>query len=410
MQNLLNRFLDYARFNTSPDEANSASPSTVRQMLFAERLAHELEQTGLSDVILDGNGYLMATLPANTRSKHPVVGFIAHMDTSPEAPSENVNPLVHNDYDGGDIILNQDPVIILSPDDFPELAGYRGQTIITTDGMTLLGADDKAGVAEIVTAMEYLVAHPELKHGTIRIAFTPDEEIGRGADHFDVRAFGASYAYTLDGGGIGELEYENFNAAAATVTVRGRSVHPGTAKDTMINSIMLARELDALLPQGERPEHTTGYQGFFHLYDIRGSVEETIMKYIIRDHDPVRFNDRKKKLSDAAAEIKRKHRGAEVTVGLRDQYFNMKEIIEANYHIVEEAVRAYRKAGIEPVIKPVRGGTDGARLSFMGLPCPNLFTGGHNYHGRYEYIPLQSMEKAVEVIINLCISDNNIEK
>ncbi len=410
MKTLLNRFLDYARFDTSPDEANSSSPSSVRQMLFAERLAHELEQTGLSDVILDGNGYLMATLPANTRSKQPVVGFIAHMDTSPEAPSGNVNPLVHNDYDGGDIVLNRDPVIILSPDDFPELAGYRGQTIITSDGMTLLGADDKAGVAEIVTAMEYLVAHPELKHGTIRIAFTPDEEIGRGADHFDVRAFGAGYAYTLDGGGIGELEYENFNAAAATVTVRGRSVHPGTAKDTMINSIMLAHELDALIPQGERPEHTAGYQGFFHLYDIRGSVEETVMKYIIRDHDPVRFSDRKKILSDAVAEIKRRHRGAEVNVGIRDQYFNMKEIIEANYHIVEEAVRAYRKAGIEPVIKPVRGGTDGARLSFMGLPCPNLFTGGHNYHGRFEYIPLQSMEKAVEVIINLCISANNTEK
>ena len=410
MQNLLNRFLDYARFDTSPDEANSATPSSIRQMLFAERLAHELEQIGLSDVTLDGNGYLMATLPANTQSKSPVVGFIAHMDTSPEAPSGNVNPLVHNDYDGGDIILKQDPVIVLSPDDFPELAGYRGQTIITSDGMTLLGADDKAGVAEIVTAMEYLVAHPELKHGTIRIAFTPDEEIGRGADHFDVRAFGATYAYTLDGGGVGELEYENFNAAAATVTVRGRSVHPGTAKDTMINSIMLAQELDALLPQGERPEYTTGYQGFFHLYDIRGSVEETVMKYIIRDHDPIRFSDRKKILSDAAAEIKSRHRGAEVNVGLRDQYFNMKEIIEANYHIVEEAIRAYRKAGIEPVIKPVRGGTDGARLSFMGLPCPNLFTGGHNYHGRFEYIPLQSMEKAVEVIINLCISANNTEK
>lgn len=407
MQNLLNRFLDYVRFDTSPDEANSASPSSIRQMLFAERLAHELEQIGLSDATLDGNGYVMATLPANTGSERPVVGFIAHMDTSPEAPSENVNPLVHNDYNGGDIILNGDPQIVLSPDDFPELAGYIGQTIITTDGTTLLGADDKAGVAEIVTAMEYLIAHPELKHGKIRIAFTPDEEIGRGADNFDVSAFGAGYAYTLDGGGIGELEYENFNAAAATVTVRGRSVHPGTAKDTMINSIMLARELDALLPQEERPEHTSGYQGFFHLYDIRGSVEETVMKYIIRDHDPVRFSDRKKILSDAAAEIKRRHRSAAVNVGLRDQYFNMKEIIEANYHIVEEAVRAYRKAGVEPVIKPVRGGTDGARLSFMGLPCPNLFTGGHNYHGRFEYIPLQSMEKAVEVIVNLCISVNN---
>ncbi|MFZ2286140.1 MAG: peptidase T [Bacteroidales bacterium] len=404
MQNLLNRFLEYVRFDTSPDEANSDTPSSIRQMLFAERLAHELEQIGLSGVTLDGNGYLMSTLPANSPEKRPVVGFIAHMDTSPEAPSGNVIPLVHNDYDGENIILNRDPEIILSPDDFPDLNAYRGQTIITTDGRTLLGADDKAGVAEIVTAMEYLMARPELEHGTVRIGFTPDEEIGRGADHFDVRVFGADYAYTLDGGGIGELEYENFNAAAATVTVRGRSVHPGTAKDTMINSIMLARELDALLPGEERPEHTSGYQGFFHLYDIRGSVEETVAKYIIRDHDPVRFSERKKILNDAAAEIRRRYRGAVVNVGLRDQYFNMKEIIEANYYIIEEAVRAYRKAGIEPVIKPVRGGTDGARLSFMGLPCPNLFTGGHNYHGRFEYIPLQSMEKAVEVIVNLCLS------
>ncbi len=410
MQNLLNRFLDYARFDTSPDEGNSDSPSSIRQMLFAERLAHELEQTGLSDVTLDGNGYIMATLPANIRTRRPVVGFIAHMDTSPEAPSGNVNPLVHRDYDGGDIILNSDPEVILSPLDFPELAGYRGQTIITSDGRTLLGADDKAGIAEIVTAMEYLVAHPELKHGTIKIAFTPDEEIGRGADHFDVKAFGADHAFTLDGGGIGELEYENFNAAAATVTIKGRSVHPGTAKDTMINSIMLACELDALLPGKERPEQTTGYEGFFHLYDIRGSVEETVMKYIIRDHDPVRFSDRKKILNDAAGEIRKRYTGVVVTVGLRDQYFNMKEIIEANYHIVEEAIRAYRKAGIEPVIKPVRGGTDGSRLSFMGLPCPNLFTGGHNYHGRFEYIPLQSMEKAVEVIVNICLSDNNTTK
>ena len=404
MQNLLNRFIEYARFDTSPDEANSDSPSSIRQMLFAERLAHELEQTGLAEVTLDGNGYLMATLPANSPEERPVVGFIAHMDTSPEAPSANVIPLVHTDYDGGNIILNRDPEIILSPDDFPELKGYRGQTIITTDGRTLLGADDKAGIAEIVTAMEYLMAHPEMEHGKVRIGFTPDEEIGRGADHFDVRAFGADYAYTLDGGGIGELEYENFNAAAATVTIRGRSVHPGTAKDTMINSIMLAREFDALLPGEERPEHTSGYQGFYHLYDIRGSVEETVAKYIIRDHDPVRFSERKKILNDAAAEIRRRYRGAVIKVGLRDQYFNMKEIIEANYYIVEEAVRAYRKAGIEPVIKPVRGGTDGSRLSFMGLPCPNLFTGGHNYHGRFEYIPLQSMEKAVEVIVNLCLS------
>ncbi|MCK7529897.1 MAG: peptidase T [Marinilabiliales bacterium] len=404
MQNLLNRFLDYVRFDTSPDETNSTSPSSIKQILFAERLRDELEKAGLADVTLDGNGYVMATLPANTGSRRPVVGFIAHMDTSPESPSEKVNPLVHRDYDGGDIVLNRDAGTILSPNDFPELARYLGQTIITSDGTTLLGADDKAGIAEIITAVEYLLANPGLEHGKIRIAFTPDEEIGRGADHFDVKAFGADYAYTLDGGGIGELEYENFNAAAATVTVRGRSVHPGTAKDAMINSIMVARELDALLPSGERPEQTSGYEGFFHLYDIKGSVEETVMKYIIRDHDPVRFSERKKQLNEAASEIRKEHKGATVTVVQKDQYFNMKEIIEANYYIVEEAIEAYRKAGIEPVIKPVRGGTDGARLSFMGLPCPNLFTGGHNYHGRHEYIPLQSMEKAVEVIINLCLS------
>ena len=405
MQNLLNRFLEYVRIDTSPDEANSHSPSSERQRVFAGRLAEELSAIGMADVTLDGNGYVMATLPANTATEGTVVGFIAHMDTSPESPSENVNPLVHPNYDGGDMILNPRQGIILSPKDFPELSRYVGQTIITSDGTTLLGADDKAGVAEIVTAMEYLLAHPDLKHGMIRIAFTPDEEIGRGADHFDVSSFGASYAYTLDGGGIGELEYENFNAAAATVTVRGRSVHPGTAKDTMINSIMLARELDSLLPNCERPEHTSDYEGFFHLYDIKGSVEESVMKYIIRDHDPGKFIDRKKKLEEAATEIRKRYKGASVTVVLKDQYFNMKEIIEANYHIVEEAVKAYRKAGVEPVIKPVRGGTDGARLSFMGLPCPNLFTGGHNYHGRHEYIPLQSMEKAVEVIVNLCIID-----
>jgi tripeptide aminopeptidase len=328
------------------------------------------------------------------------------MDTSPEAPSDGINPLVHTNYDGKELILNAERSIILSPADFPELASYRGQTIITTDGTTLLGADDKAGIAEIVTACEYLIANPALRHGRIRIAFTPDEEIGRGADNFDVRRFGADYAYTLDGGGIGELEYENFNAAAATVEVKGRSVHPGTAKDTMINSVMVAMHLDSLLPDRERPEFTEGYEGFFHLYDVRGSVEETVMKYIIRDHDPVRFSERKKQLNSAVRATEGSFPGAAVRAVMKDQYFNMKEIIEANYHIIESAIAAYRMAGIEPVIKPVRGGTDGARLSFMGLPCPNLFTGGHNYHGRFEYIPLQSMEKAVEVIVNLCISVN----
>ncbi|MDX9773585.1 MAG: peptidase T [Bacteroidales bacterium] len=410
MKNLLNRFLEYVSADTRPDDSCQESPSSINQMLFAERLADELEKTGLKAVSLDGNGYVMATLPATTAAECPVVGFIAHMDTSPDAPSANINPLVHANYDGGDILINEAHKIVLSPDDFTELSAYKGDTIITTDGMTLLGADDKAGIAEIITACEYLIANPHLEHGTIRIAFTPDEEIGRGADNFDVKSFGADYAYTLDGGGIGELEYENFNAAAATVTVRGRGVHPGTAKDIMINSIMVAHELDSLLPDRERPEFTTGYEGFYHLYDTKGSVEETVMKYIIRDHDPARFSDRKKILNDAAVQIRTKYKGAEVSVSIRDQYFNMKEIIEANYYIIEEAIEAYRKAGIEPVIKPVRGGTDGARLSFMGLPCPNLFTGGHNYHGRFEYIPLQSMEKAVEVIINLCLSEKKSPK
>ena len=404
MKNLLDRFLDYVRFNTRPDESSASSPSSVSQMLFAEKLTDELKSIGLSDILLDGNGYVMASLPANTKSPRPVIGFIAHMDTSPEAPPGDTNPLVHRNYDGSDIMLDARAKIKLSPNEFPELKGYEGKTLITSDGVTLLGADDKAGIAEIITAMEYLIANPSLKHGTVKIGFTPDEEIGRGADHFDVKAFGADYAYTIDGGAVGELEYENFNAAAATVNITGRSVHPGTAKDTMINSIMVAKELDGLLPPDERPEKTSGYEGFFHLYDIRGGVEETVMKYIIRDHDPYKFSERKKKMRLAVNEIRKRYSEARLSLNMKDQYFNMKEIIESNWYIIEAAREAYIKAGIEPVIQPVRGGTDGARLSFMGLPCPNIFTGGHNFHGRYEYIPLESMEKAVEVIINLCLS------
>jgi len=401
MQKLLYRFLDYARFDTRPDENSTSCPSSASQMLFAKKLGAELVNTGLTEVTIDGNGYVMATLPANTRSKRPVLGFISHMDTSPEAPSGKINPQVHHEYSGGDILLNPEKKIKLSPKEFRELKQYKGQTIITTDGLTLLGADDKAGIAEIITAMEYLVSHPEIKHSKIRIAFTPDEEIGRSADRFDVKAFGAEFAYTVDGGGLGELEYENFNAAAVTLTIKGRSVHPGTAKGTMMNSVMIAKEFDALLPARERPEFTEGYEGFFHLFDIKGSVEETTMKYIIRDHDPDNFAARKKVISDNVTLIRRKYKGTEVKVLMKDQYYNMKKIIESNYFLIDNAVKAYRKAGVEPDIKPVRGGTDGARLSFMGLPCPNIFTGGHNYHGRYEYIPLQSMEKAVEVIINL---------
>jgi len=401
MKNLLDRFMGYVRNDTMPDEESSTCPSTERQLRFAEKIAGELRSIGMTEVCLDSNGYVMATLPATDDKNSTVIGFIAHMDTSPEAPSANVRPLIHEKYNGNDIILNAEKNITLSVNDFPEIKNYKGQTIITSDGLTLLGADDKAGIAEIVTAMETLIKHHELSHGKIRVGFTPDEEIGRGADKFDVAAFGADYAYTIDGGEIGELEYENFNAASAVIKIGGRNVHPGTAKGQMINSILLSQRVNSLLPENEKPEFTTGHEGFFHLFDIRGSVEETTMKYIIRDHDLERFNLRKKQIEDAASKVRSENNGAQIDVVIRDQYYNMKEIIENHYHIIEKAITAFRQAGVEPKIKPVRGGTDGARLSYMGLPCPNIFTGGHNYHGRFEYIPLESMSKAVEVIINI---------
>ncbi len=401
MKNLLDRFMGYVRNDTMPDEESSTCPSTERQLRFAEKIAGELRSIGMTEVCLDSNGYVMATLPANDDKNSTVIGFIAHMDTSPEAPSANVRPLIHEKYNGNDIILNAEKNITLSVNDFPEIKNYKGQTIITSDGLTLLGADDKAGIAEIVAAMETLIKHHELSHGKIRVGFTPDEEIGRGADKFDVAAFGADYAYTVDGGEIGELEYENFNAASAVIKIGGRNVHPGTAKGQMINSILLSQRVNSLLPENEKPEFTTGHEGFFHLFDIRGSVEETTMKYIIRDHDLERFNLRKKQIEDAASKVRSENNGAQIDVVIRDQYYNMKEIIENHYHIIEKAITAFRQAGVEPKIKPVRGGTDGARLSYMGLPCPNIFTGGHNYHGRFEYIPLESMSKAVEVIINI---------
>ncbi len=403
MDKLLERFLRYTRENTMADEGSSDSPSSERQRRFARMIANELREIGMKDVTLDDNGYIMATLPSTINDSKGIVGFIAHMDTSPDAPSENIKPLVHHNYNGNDIILNHDKGIILSVTDFPELKNYEGQTIITSDGTTLLGADDKAGMAEIITAMEILLAHPEKPHGKIRIAFTPDEEIGRGADRFDIERFGADIGYTVDGGKTGELEYENFNAALATITIRGRNVHPGTAKGAMINSIHLAKLIDSLLPSVERPEHTSGYDGFFHLYDLRGSVEETTMRYLIRDHDISLFNKRKALLENAVSKTAAEFSGAVIEISIKDQYFNMKEVIERNFFIVENAVKAYEKAGITADIKPVRGGTDGSRLSFMGLPCPNIFTGGHNYHGRYEFIPLESMHKAVEVIINISI-------
>jgi len=401
----LERFLNYARENTMSDEDSPTCPSTERQRVFARKLAEELKAIGLKEVSLDDNGYIMATLPSNKKEQTPVIGFIAHMDTSPEAPSEKVNPVIHHNYDGTDIVLNPSDDNILSVADFPDLKKYKGQTIITSDGTTLLGADDKAGITEIVTAMEVLIANPAIAHGKIRIAFTPDEEIGRGADRFDIKKYGTEYAYTLDGGEIGELEYENFNAAQAIINIKGRNVHPGTAKGTMINAIHLAQKINSLLPPDEKPEFTSDYEGFFHLFEIKGAVEEASMKYIIRDHDAKRFLIRKQQIEEAVANVRSEYRRAVIDVNIKDQYFNMKEIIEKNYFIVENAIKAYNKAGIEPLIKPVRGGTDGARLSFEGLPCPNIFTGGHNYHGRFEFIPLESMRKAVEVIVNIACGD-----
>ncbi len=352
----------------------------------------------------------MATLPSNCINKIPIIGFIAHMDTSPDMSGKNVNPQVIRDYDGKDILLNEKKKVTLSPADFPEILNYKGQDLVTTDGTTLLGADDKAGIAEIMAAMEYLVRHPNMKHGTIRIGFTPDEEIGRGADHFDVKKFGADFAYTVDGGEMGELEYENFNAALATITIHGRNVHPGTAKDKMINAIHLAMELNQMLPVNERPEFTTGREGFFHLIDFNGSVEQTKIRYLIRDHNRTKFEEKKKLITDCSKLLNLKYGPDRFTLVLKDQYYNMREKLEPVMHIVNLAKNAMKAEEIKPIIKPIRGGTDGARLSFMGLPCPNLFTGGHNYHGKYEFIPIPSMVKAVRVIlriIQLSVNQNN---
>lgn len=402
MENVVNRFLRYAKIDTQSDEYSESIPSTEKQLTLARMLVGELNELGLTDISLDENGYVMATLEANTEvNKFPVIGLIAHMDTSPDFTAENVNPTIHKNYDGKDIVLNEKENIILSPADFPELLNYQGQDLITTDGTTLLGADDKAGVAEIMTAMAWLKEHPDVEHGTIRIAFTPDEEIGRGADHFDVAQFNADFAYTVDGGEIGELEFENFNAALATVRFKGRNVHPGTAKDQMVNSMLLAMEFNELLPPAERPEHTTGYEGFFHLIDMSGNVENSKLRYLIRDHSMERFNHRKKLLEKAADFLKTKYGEQYINLEIKDQYFNMLEKIKPVYYIVERAEKAMLECGVEPKKQPIRGGTDGSRLSYMGLPTPNLFTGGHNFHGRFEYIPVQSMEKAVEVIVKV---------
>lgn len=399
--NIVARFLKYVSFTTTSDDKTGMTPSTPGQMIFAQSLANELRSIGLEEVDVDKNGYVMATLPANCGEKLPTIGFIAHLDTSPDMSGRHVKPRVVQNYDGKDILLNEEENIVLSVADFQEIEQYIGQDIIVTDGKTLLGADDKAGIAEIVTAIEYLMLHPEEKHGKIRIAFTPDEEIGQGADHFDVQKFGADWAYTIDGGEIGELEYENFNAALAKVSFFGRNVHPGYAKHKMLNSIRIAHQFTSMLPRHETPEHTEGYEGFYHLVDIEGSVEKTTMSYIIRDHDRDRFERRKKEFRHLVNKIVAEFGENAVELKIEDQYYNMREKIEPVKHIVDLAFRAMKEVGVEPKVRPIRGGTDGAKLSFKGLPCPNIFTGGHNFHGRYEYIPVSSMEKAMQVIVKI---------
>lgn len=401
MDNLLPRFLEYVAIDTQSDPRSNTVPSTKKQWNLAKKLVMELQHIGMQEVSIDENAYIMATLPANTDKKVPTIGFIAHFDTSPDFSGKNVKPQIVENYDGGGIVLNKKKNIVLSPDYFEDLTQYVGQTLITTDGTTLLGADDKAGVAEIITAMEYLIQHPEIKHGKIRVGFTPDEEIGRGAHHFDVEKFGAAWAYTIDGSQVGELEFENFNAAKATVTFSGKSVHPGYAKNKMVNAIGLANEFLSLLPKKEVPEMTTGREGFFHVHNIKGTIEKASVDLIIRDHDAEHFEARKKLLYAIRDKMNSRTENA-VSVVIEDQYKNMREKIEPVFHVVEIAEEAMHQLGIEPIIKPIRGGTDGSQLSFMGLPCPNIFAGGHNFHGKYEYIPLKSMQKAVEVIVKIC--------
>ena len=399
--NVTDRFLRYVKYDTQSDELTNLTPSTPGQFAFAQILEKELRELGLEEITLDENGYLMATLPANTDKKDvPTVGFIAHLDTSPDMSGRNVNPRILKAYEGGDIILNEADNIILSPSQFPELLNYLGQDLIVTDGTTLLGADDKAGIAEIISAVVYLQKHPEIKHGKIRVAFNPDEEIGQGAHKFDVERFGADWAYTMDGGEIGELEYENFNAAVAKVTFKGRNVHPGYAKHKMVNSIRMANQFILMLPRWETPEHTEGYEGFYHLVQIEGDVEKTTLTYIIRDHDRDRFERRKKELEHLVRKTNNEFPEC-CAIEIKDQYYNMREKIEPVMHIIEIAKQAMKDAGVTPKVQPIRGGTDGAQLSFKGLPCPNIFAGGLNFHGRFEFVPVPSMEKARDVIVEI---------
>ncbi|MBP5505706.1 MAG: peptidase T [Bacteroidales bacterium] len=397
MEKILDKFLRYVSFDTQSCEESESQPSTAKQLKLLEQLRGELEKLGIQ-ATLDEFGYVMASIPANTDKKIPRLGFIAHVDTSPDAPGDNIKPQIVKNYDGCDIALGDGKSLRVA--EFPEMAQYKGQTIITTDGTTLLGADDKAGVAEIMCAAEYIVNHPEFKHGEIKIAFTPDEEIGRGVVKFDVAKFGADFGYTMDGGMIGELEYENFNAASAKIHVAGRNIHPGYAKDKMINACLVAMELNAMLPVEQRPEFTQGYEGFIHLTSFKGVVEEADLSYIIRDHDAAKLEVKKAIVQSAVDFINAKY-GNIVTAVIKDQYRNMREQVEPHFHVVENAVKAMEMAGIKPHIQPIRGGTDGANLSFMGLPCPNIFAGGHNFHGKLEFVPLESMEKATEVILNI---------
>ncbi len=400
MENILDRFLRYVAVDTQSDPESESQPSSARQLDLLKMLCAELQGMGV-EASLDEYGYVMASIPSNCGKDVPSVGFIAHVDTSPDASGKDIRPQIIRNYDGGDILLNAETGLSLKTDEFPELKAYAGQTIITTDGTTLLGADDKAGVAEIMDAVQYMVSHPEFKHGPVKIGFTPDEEIGRGVVKFDVARFGAKYAYTMDGGAIGELEYENFNAASATVSIQGRNIHPGYAKGKMLNAILIGMELNSLLPVEQRPEYTDGYEGFLHIVGFNGTVEEATFSYIIRDHDMKLFEEKKEMLRKCVDFINFKYGEGVAKAEIKHQYYNMRKEVEPHYHIIEKAVKAMEMEGITPHIQPIRGGTDGANLSFMGLPCPNIFAGGHNFHGKMEYVPLESMEKASKVILNI---------
>ncbi|MFH0346496.1 peptidase T [Bacillus vallismortis] len=400
-EEIIERFTTYVKVDTQSDESVDTCPSTPGQLTLGNMLVDELKSIGMQDVTIDENGYVMATLPSNTNKDVPTIGFLAHVDTATDFTGKNVNPQIVESYDGKDIVLNEKLQVILSPDQYPELSGYKGHTLITTDGTTLLGADNKAGIAEIMTAMDYLIKHPEIKHGTIRVAFTPDEEIGRGPHKFDVKRFNASFAYTVDGGPLGELEYESFNAAAAKITVKGNNVHPGTAKGKMINSAKIAMKLNSLLPADEAPEYTEGYEGFYHLLSIQGDVEETKLHYIIRDFDKEKFQSRKATMKRVVEELQNEYGQDRIHLDMNDQYYNMREKIEPVIEIVNIAKQAMENLGIEPKISPIRGGTDGSQLSYMGLPTPNIFTGGENFHGKFEYISADNMVKAVNVIVEI---------